>query len=191
MGGEKLENHFVSKYDASGHLIRREIRQGPKDELVYTEEFQYNGSPATVERRIVTPEGGTKFPTKYRLDADGNVVELWSHQGYHVSWKYDGQNRVVEQLTDAYSVPSACDDCPLPGAIRTRYEDHRREQTFFEPGGKAVLQRVIVMEKARIYRLHPISTTRSRRTTGCPGSVPRGGFNRPSGRRTLCLHRLG
>jgi hypothetical protein len=145
--GEKLENHFVSKYDVSGRLTRREIRQGAKDALVYTEEFQYNGRPATVERRIVTPEGETKFPTKYRLDADGNVMELWSHQGYHISWKYDGQNRVVEQLTDAYAVPSACDDCPLPGAIRTRYDDHSREQTFFEPGGKAVLQRVTAIDK--------------------------------------------
>ena len=145
--GEKLQNHYVSEYDSSRQLVRREIRQGEKDALVFSEEFLYSGKPAMVERRIVIPQKGTRISTKLRLDGDGNVMELWGEEGYHVRWKYDNQNRVIEQSTDPYAVPTGCDDCPIPGAIRTRYEDHSREQTFFASGGKTVLQRITLMEK--------------------------------------------
>jgi hypothetical protein len=146
--GQKLENHYVSKYDTAGHLIQREIRQGLPDAIVYTEQYLYSGKPATVQRRIVTPKSGAgRDSIKFRFDEEGNVAELWSEDGYHVRWKYDNQQRVTEQSTDPYTPPGSCDECPLPGVIRTRYEDQTREQTFFEPGGKAVLQRVTVLEK--------------------------------------------
>jgi hypothetical protein len=54
-------------------------------------------------------------------------------------------HRVVEQVTDPYD--SKCDECPLPGAVRIRYDDHTREQTFFDTGGKAILQRVVALER--------------------------------------------
>lgn len=147
--GQKLQNHYVSSYDASGRLVRREIRQGETDAIVYTEEYLHSGKPETVQRRILIPQTGVaKDSMKLRLDEEGNVVELWD-EGFHVRWKYDNQRRVIEQLTDQYIPPAGCDACPLPGAIRTRYEDHTREQTFVEPGGKAVLQRVTVFEKDR------------------------------------------
>jgi hypothetical protein len=72
---------------------------------------------------------------------------MWSEDGYHVRWKYDSQHRAVEQLTDPYAFPTGCDHCPLPGAIRTRWEDRTREQTFVNTGGKVVLRRITVMEK--------------------------------------------
>jgi hypothetical protein len=83
-----------------------------------------------------------------RLDQNGNVAELWDKEGFHVAWKYDNQNAVIEQSTDSYKSPGGCDDeCPLPGVIRTRYEDHIREQTFFEPDGMAVLKRITLLEE--------------------------------------------
>jgi hypothetical protein len=147
--GESLDNHLVSTYDASGRLRQREIRQGVSDALVFTELYVYSDKPATVQRRNLAAQTGMVRDTeKLRLNEDGTVAELWNTaDGYHVRWKYDDRNRVIEQLTDPYTQPGGCDDCPLPGAIRTRYDDSTREQTFFEPGGKAVLRRVTRFEK--------------------------------------------
>lgn len=145
--GQNLENHYLSHYDPSGRLASREIRQGPTDGLVYTEKFVYTEDPATTERRVVLPDGQAKDSTRYRLDERGNVVELWSNEGYHVRWKFDTQDRVVEQLADSDPAARPCDVCPIPGRIETRYDDAVRVQTFFEPSGKAVLRRVTQMEK--------------------------------------------
>jgi YD repeat-containing protein len=146
--GQKLQNHYVSEYDTFGHLIRREIRQGEADAIVYTEEYLYTGKPATVQRRILSPQKGATDSMKFRLDEPGNIAELWSEDDkYHVRWKYDSRNRVIEQLTDPYTPPSGCDECPLPGAIRTSYQDHSRKQIFFAPSGKAVLERITTLER--------------------------------------------
>ncbi len=145
--GQKLENHSVSGYDASGRLIRREIRQGEKDILVYTEKFRYTGDPSTVERTVVLPSGKAREPSRFRLDAAGRAVELWSEEGYHVCWKYDAQGRVVEQTTGPYKVQAGQDSFPIPGKIQTRYEGTTREQVFFSTGGKALFRRVAQMER--------------------------------------------
>src|SRR5581483_3191895 len=140
--GQKVENHFVSEYDGSGCVIRREIHQGENDKLIYTEQFRYAGDPPTIERRVVLPDGKSKRPAKYRLDGADRVAEMWGEDGYHVHWKYDTQGRVTEQLTEAYAVPDGCDECPIPGNIETRYERSAREQTFFSPSGKPLLRRI-------------------------------------------------
>jgi hypothetical protein len=146
--GQKLQNHFVSIYDALGRLVRQETRQGETDAIVFTEQYLYAGKPETIIRRIVTTEAGAaKDSTNLRLDEEGNVVELWSKEGYHVHWKYDNHRRAIEQLTDPYTPPNGCDECPLPGLIRTKYEGQVREQIFFEPTGKAVLHRITVLER--------------------------------------------
>jgi hypothetical protein len=138
---------IISGYDRSGHLIRREIRQGEADAIVLTEEYLYTGKPATVQRRILSPQNVAKDSIKFRLDENGNIAELWSEDKHHVRWKYDSQNRVIEQLTDPHTPSDGCDECPLPGAIRTSYEDHSREQIFFAPSGKAVLRRITTLER--------------------------------------------
>jgi hypothetical protein len=145
--GQKLENHYVSNYDSSGRLIRQEIRHGEQDALVYIEQFLYSGKPATMRRRILSPKGAARESTRLCLDESGNIAELWGERGYHVAWKYNNQHAVIEQSTDSYKFPDGCDECPLPGVIRTRYEGNLREQTFFEPGGKAVLKRITLLEQ--------------------------------------------
>jgi hypothetical protein len=147
--GEKLENHVVSSYDASGRLRQREIRQGVSDALLFTELFVYSDKPATVQRRILSPQTGVaRDAEKLRLNDDGTVEELWeAADGYHVRWKYDDQHRAIEQLTDPYTPPAGCDPCPLPGTIRTLYEESMRVQTFLESGGRSVLRRITEFEK--------------------------------------------
>jgi hypothetical protein len=147
--GEKLQNHDVSSYDASGRLIRREIRQGNTDAIVFTELYTYSGKPEVMQRRILTPQTGvTRDSFRLRVNDAGKVTESWSDEdGYHVRWKYDEQNRVVEQLTDQYKPKAGCDGCPLPGTVQARYQGATREQTFLEPGGKPVFQRVTTFEK--------------------------------------------
>lgn len=146
--GQKLQNHYVSEYDTSGRLIRREIRQGEPDAIVYTEEYLYTGIPATIQRRILSPQKGARDSVKFRLDELGNIAELWSTEdNYHVRWKYDSQNRVIEQTTDPYAPPAGCDGCPLPGVIRTSYQDHVRRQIFLAPSGTAVLERITTWER--------------------------------------------
>lgn len=145
--GQTTENHFLSKYDSTGRLLERQIRQGDKNAIVFTEQFLYTGDPPTVQRRIVTPEGAPKNSTRYRLDEGGRIIELWSEDGYHVRWKYDGQQRVIEQSTDSYAVPNGCDDCPLPGTVRVRYADSAREEEFIDPMGKAALKRIVRLER--------------------------------------------
>jgi hypothetical protein len=159
--GQNLENHDVSKYDTAGHLVRREIRQGVTDAVVYIEQYAYSGKPETVKRRIlILTSGAARDSGTFRFDEKGSVAELWTEDGYHVRWKYDDQHRVTEQSTDPYTPPSGCDECPLLGAIRTSYEDNIREQTFFQPGGKAVLQRVTVQRDGSI------ASIRYKRPTG-------------------------
>jgi hypothetical protein len=147
--GDKIENHIVSSYDGSGRLRQREVRQGVADAIVFTELYVYSGKPETVQRRILAAQTGiARDAEKLRLNQDGTVAELWdTADGYHVRWKYDDRNRIIEQLTDPYTPPAGCDPCPLPGAIRTLYEERTRVQTFFEPGGKSVLRRITEFEK--------------------------------------------
>lgn len=150
--GEKLQNHLTSSYDASGRLLRVEVRQGAQDALVFTNVYRYSGNPVLIERRTLSASGRPREPLKKQLDAKGNVVELWDEDGIHVRLKYDEQNRVVEQATDAYTIPAGCDECPLPGRIQIVHlqvspEERVREQTFFDEGGKPVLRRTLRLER--------------------------------------------
>jgi len=145
--GQVLQNHFVSKYDESGRISERQIRQGEKDELLFTEQFVYAGDPPTVRRRILTPLAPPRDSGRYRLDEGGRIVELWSEEGYHVRWQYDGQQRVIEQSTDTYTVPDGCDECPIPGTVQIRYADSVRQEDFLDVGGKTVLKRVVRLER--------------------------------------------
>lgn len=150
--GQKMENHLVSTYDASGRIIRSEVRQGEVDALVFTNIYRYTGNPALIERRTVSQSGGSRDPIKMQLDSGGNVVELWDEGGMHVHWKFDKLGRVTEQVTDAYTVPSGCDACPLPGKIQAVYraaspEETVREQTFLDENGTVVLRRITRFER--------------------------------------------
>jgi hypothetical protein len=145
--GQSLQNHYVSKYDASDRLSERQVRQGEKDELLFTEQFVYAGNPPTVQLRILSPQAPPRDSTRYRLDEGGKIVELWDEEGYHVRWRYDGQHRVVEQSTDAYAVPSGCDECPLPGTVQVRYTNSSRQEDFLDPTGKTVLRRIVQLER--------------------------------------------
>ena len=156
--GQKLENHFANRYDASGRIVRRETR-GANDTLVNTEEFRYPG-PATVEIGIVSPDGKAKRPDKLRLDDAGRVIEWWTQEGIHVRWEYDPQGRVIEQATDG-NTSAGFEVYPIPGTIRTRYEARAREQVFLSASGKPLLRRT-----AQIERDGSISSIRSEIVAG-------------------------
>jgi hypothetical protein len=146
--GTTLQNHLISSYDSSGRLIAREIRQGASDELVFTEQFIYEGTPASIHFRVLPATGSPREVAQSRFDEQGDVAEVWSREdGYHVRLKYDRQHRVVDQLTDPYALKSGCDVCPIPGEIRIRYDEGMREQAFFDPEGKPSVVRITRFEK--------------------------------------------
>ncbi len=129
-------------------MISTEVRQGESDTLVYTEQLTHTNNPRTIERRIILPNGKVRGVARYGLDGADKVIELSSHDdGYHVRWKYDLLGRVLEQETGAYTIPDGCDECPIPGRIETAYRKSEREQTFFNPKGKALFRRITGLER--------------------------------------------
>ena len=60
---------------------------------------------------------------------------------YHVAFKYDDKNRVIEQQTDPFKLGSGDDYSPLPGKLIVEYDDEKQtgEQKFYDTDGKLAL----------------------------------------------------
>lgn len=74
-------------------------------------------------------------------DLSGGQLKLW----YHVTFKYDDKDRVVEQSTDSFKLGSGDDYSPIPGKLVVNlvvnYDDekHSGEQRFYDIDGKLAL----------------------------------------------------
>jgi len=54
-------------------------------------------------------------------DLSGSQLKLW----YHVTFKYDDKDRVVEQSTDPFKLGSGDDYSPIPGKLVVSYDDEK------------------------------------------------------------------
>jgi hypothetical protein len=130
------------KYDAKGRLLGYELLA--RDVV----EFSYLGNRIT---RSTFRKGQHQniYEQAQTVDAKGRVIDLkvsdmtggkltpW----YHVAFKYDNKDRVIEQQTDPFKLGSGDDYSPLPGKLSVDYDDekHLGEQKFYDPDGKLVL----------------------------------------------------
>lgn len=130
------------RYDQRGRLL------GYEDKAVSLLEISYSGNKITVTRRQKynhhkTSEQVEVLDNKKRV-IDLTVLDVRSAQlrpFYHVVFKYDEKDRVIEQDTDPFKLKSSDDDSPLPGKVLITYDDEKRtgEQRVYDPDEKLVL----------------------------------------------------
>lgn len=148
-GRDNVEwNHYLNfKYDDDGRPLGYEYRDskigGPP---VFTE-ISYSGKKVSLSRLDVNRH---KFFEQVQIvDDSKRVIDLkvsdlsdgQLKQWYHVAFKYDDKNRVIEQSTEPFKLGSGDDYSPIPGKLVVEYADdkHSGEQKFFDTDGKLVL----------------------------------------------------
>jgi hypothetical protein len=130
------------KYNASGRLSGYELLARN------VVQFSYVGNRIT---QSTFPKGQHQkiYEQSQTVDAKGRVIDLkvsdmtggkltpW----YHVAFKYDNKDRVVEQQTDPFKLGSGDDYSPLPGKLIVEYDDEKQtgEQKFYDTDGKLAL----------------------------------------------------
>jgi hypothetical protein len=147
-GRDKQEwNDFVNfKYDPKGRPLGYELYAQTLTEISYA------GNKITLRRlqkyqRRKFFEQVQVVDDKKRVidlkisDLSGGQLKLW----YHVTFKYDDKDRVVEQSTDSFKLGSGDDYSPIPGKLVVNlvvnYDDekHSGEQRFYDIDGKLAL----------------------------------------------------
>jgi hypothetical protein len=134
----EAEHYFNFKYDAEGRLL------GYESDSWYSIEISYAGNTVT----IGTFDGNHQksFEEVRSFDDHKRVIDLKVSEfnagrrqpWYHVSFRYDGKGRVLEQKTAPYKWGEGDDYSPLPGKLLVRYDDarHSGEQKFYDSDGK-------------------------------------------------------
>jgi hypothetical protein len=130
------------RYDEQGRPL------GYEDKAVNLVEISYSGHKVTLTRlqkwnRSKYFEQVQMLDSKKRVidlrvsDPTGGQMKLW----YHVAFKYDEKDRVIEQDTDPFKLGSGDDYSPLPGQVALSYDDEKQsgEQRYYDPEGKLVL----------------------------------------------------
>ena len=152
--GSVLQNHELNfEYDVQGRVIRKEYRQGAKDEPFSFTVYKYSDRPLSVQRMVYTAAGQRIYVEEKKLDAAGHVLDLVVTEDekpwYHVAFKYDEKGRVIEQTTDPYVVGAGDDYSPLPGRVVTRYDDAKllREQIVYGPTKTLVVRSIAQLDQ--------------------------------------------
>lgn len=148
-GRDKAEwNHYLNfKYNEEGKPSGYEYRDskigGPP---VFTE-ITYVGRTVTLSRfdasrrkffeQVQVVDDRNRVTDLRVSDLSGGQLKQW----YHVTFKYDEKDRVVEQDTDPFKLGSGDDYSPIPGKLVVEYHDekHSGEQRFFDTDGKLAL----------------------------------------------------
>jgi len=137
---EEMNDYLNFKYDSVGRPLGYELYAETLTEIAY------DGPKITLSR--LQKSDRQKFfeqvqivdDKKRVIDlrvSDGSPLKLW----YHVTFKYDGKGRVIEQNTDPFKLASGDDYSPMPGKLTVEYDDEKRsgEQRFYDTDGKLAL----------------------------------------------------
>jgi hypothetical protein len=152
-GQDKMEyNHYLNfKYDSSGRPLGYEYRPSGADGPSTFTEITYSGDTVTTaqlddNRQKVSEQVQMLDPLKRVIDLSvsdmsSGKLRLW----YHVRFKYDGQGRLIEQITDPYQSGSGGGAAPPPGKITVQYDDgkHTGEEDFYNPDEKLALRNLV------------------------------------------------
>jgi hypothetical protein len=144
-------NRFASfKYDEQGRCL------GYENKAVSLVEISYSGKKVTLAK-LRKYDRRQFFEQVQTLDEKNRVIDLRvSGQSngqmklwYHVAFKYDDKDRVVEQDTDPFKLGSGDDYSPLPGKVIFKYDDekHSEEQEYFDPDRKLVVHARFELDK--------------------------------------------
>jgi hypothetical protein len=130
------------RYDARARLLGYELLAR------YVIEFSYLGNKIT---KSIFPKGQhQKIREQVKtVDVKKRVTDLRVSDlnggkltpRFHVAFKYDNKDRVVEQQTDPFKLGSGDDYSPLPGKLIVEYDDEKQtgEQKFYDTDGKLAL----------------------------------------------------
>jgi hypothetical protein len=129
--------HF--KYDSEGRPLEYELAaqtlteityEGPEITLTKLQKQQRR----KVFEQIQVVDGKKRVIDLKVSDLSSGQLKLW----YHVSFKYDDKDRVIEQNTDPFKLGSGDDGSPRPGKLVVEYNDenHSGEQKFYNSDGK-------------------------------------------------------
>lgn len=146
--GETIQNHDTKfKRDEQGRLTSFEYRQGDKDELFSRTEFKYSRDGKTVDMSTSFATGGSNSNTQ-TLDERGSVAKVvFREQDWRtkkpkapvtVILRYDGQGRLVEQLTDDPDFePAGSENSLPPGKVSITYDDakHQKSTVYYSKEG--------------------------------------------------------
>jgi len=171
-GRDKQEmNDYVNfKYDPKGRPLGYELYAQTLTEI------SYEGKKITLSR--FQKYQWRKFYEQIQIVDDRNrVIDLrvsdlsggQLKQWYHVTFKYDEKDRVIEQDTDPFKLGSGDDYSPLPGKLVVEYNDekHSAEQKFFETDGKLALRTTFEFDRDGIpTKLHVLDASGKELTGG-------------------------
>jgi len=133
-------NTFVNfQYDSEGRPLGYELAaqslteityEGPKITLTKLQKYQRR----KFFEQVQVVDNKKRVIDLKVSDLSGGQLKLW----YHVSFKYDDKDRVIEQNTDPFKFGSGDDYSPLPGKLIVEYNDenHSGEQEFYNSDGK-------------------------------------------------------
>ena len=129
--------HF--KYDSEGRSLGYELAGQTVTEISYdgpkiTSTKLQKQQLRKVFEQIQVVDNKKRVIDLKVSDLSGGQLKLW----YHVSFKYDDKDRVIEQNTDPFKLGSGDDGSPLPGKLVVEYDDENcsGEQKFYNSDGK-------------------------------------------------------
>jgi len=137
---EREMNTFVNfQYDSEGRPLGYELAaqslteityEGPKITLTKLQKYQRR----KFFEQVQVVDNKKRVIDLKVSDLSGGQLKLW----YHVTFKYDDKDRVIEQNTDPFKFGSGDDYSPLPGKLIVEYNDenHSGEQEFYNSDGK-------------------------------------------------------
>jgi len=143
--GSNLETHYLNySYDAQGRVVSWDCREGADDKrfsstkIIYTgktiESTVYDANNHKTDLQVQATDAAGRVVDLQVSDLSGSHLKLW----YHSKFKYDGEGRVIEQVTDPYDFGEGSDYAPMPGRFVAQYDDahHTVDQKFYESKGK-------------------------------------------------------
>jgi hypothetical protein len=151
---EEMNDYVNFRYDSAGRCLGYEMYAETLTEIAYV------GNKITLSRvgkfqrrkffeQVQIVDDKNRVVDLKVSDLSGNELKLW----YHVSFKYDDKDRVIEQNTDPFKLGDGDDYSPMPGKLIVEYHDekHSGEQKFYDTDGKLDLHTAFEFDRDGIF----------------------------------------
>jgi hypothetical protein len=151
---EEMNDYVNFKYDSEGRCLGYEMYAETLTEISYVgNKITLSRSQKFQRRKFfeqVQIVDDKKRVVDLRVsDLSGNELKLW----YHVTFKYDDKDRVIEQDTEPFKLGSGDDYSPMPGKLIVEYHDekHSGEQKFYDTEGKLALHTIFEFDHDGVF----------------------------------------
>ena len=151
---EEMNDYVNFRYDSAGRCLGYEMYAETLTEIAYV------GNKITLSRvgkfqrrkffeQVQIVDDKNRVVDLKVSDLSGNELKL----RYHVSFKYDDKDRVIEQNTDPFKLGDGDDYSPMPGKLIVEYHDekHPGEQKFYDTDGKLDLHTAFEFDRDGIF----------------------------------------